>query len=258
MPISKTPIAKPIDQKPIDQIDFMPTDYVAKSQIALHKNNFVTFLRKHFGEYRTDMLIKTYGVGTSKKFKNESGYGTVFWYQDAQKRLRSGKIMLYDADSGKRVKEPYNRISWVHIDKAFKYHACLFGEHLVPDNQQKPIAIVESEKSAIIASVYLPEYLWLASGGISNLRHDTVQALKGRTVVLFPDVDGFKQWTDKAEIIAQIATVSIYQHLERQADDTDRKAKYDIADYLLRIAPPPQEYTVEYERWCIENETQEL
>ncbi len=41
----------------------------------------------------------------------------------------------------------------------------LFGEHLLPMNRGKPVAIVESEKTALVAAYYLPEYVWLASGG---------------------------------------------------------------------------------------------
>ena len=32
-------------------------------------------------------------------------------------------------------------------------------------DKTKPIALVESEKTALIASYYLPQFLWIASGG---------------------------------------------------------------------------------------------
>jgi hypothetical protein len=47
---------------------------------------------------------------------------------------------------------------------AFQLSQCLFGEHLLKDTET-PVAIVESEKTAIIASCYYPEFIWLACGG---------------------------------------------------------------------------------------------
>ena len=42
--------------------------------------------------------------------------------------------MLYDPTTGKRVKEPFNHISWVHKvikQPEFELKQCLFGEHLL-------------------------------------------------------------------------------------------------------------------------------
>ena len=80
--------------------------------------------------------------------------------------------MLYDPISGKRIKKPYNHISWVHSslkDSTFNLQQCFFGEHILQDEPLKPVAIVESEKTAIVASLYLPKFIWLAVGSINNL-----------------------------------------------------------------------------------------
>ena len=50
------------------------------------------------------------------------------------------------------------------------------------------IAIVESEKTAVIASVLMPQYIWIAAGNINGLTLDKSSALKGRSVILFPDL----------------------------------------------------------------------
>jgi hypothetical protein len=57
----------------------------------------------------------------------------------------------------------------------------LFGEHLLRD-RYKPIALVESEKTAIIASVYLPQFIWVAVGGMQNLNIDMIRVLKNYRV----------------------------------------------------------------------------
>ena len=70
--------------------------------------------------------------------------------------------MLYNPDTGKRIKEPYNHITWVHTllhKSGFNMKQCFFGEHLLAADKTCPVALVESEKTALIASYYLPQYL---------------------------------------------------------------------------------------------------
>jgi hypothetical protein len=51
------------------------------------------------------------------------------------------------------------------------------------EDRTKTVAIIESEKTAIIASVYLPQFIWFAIGSIGNLQHYRCEALRGRKVV---------------------------------------------------------------------------
>ena len=99
----------------------------------------------------------------------------------------------------------------------------------------KVVALVESEKSALIASGVYPDYVWLATGGKSQLSIDKLKALKGRTVIMFPDVDGFEYWTVKAKEVETIGCkVIVSDLLEKNATDEDRANKIDIADWLIR------------------------
>lgn len=69
--------------------------------------------------------------------------------------------MLYDSETGKRVKHPYNHITWAHSllkQKDFNLKQYFFGEHLLLKSIDKPIAVVESEKAALIASFYMPQF----------------------------------------------------------------------------------------------------
>ena len=62
----------------------------------------------------------------------------------------------------------------------------MFGEHLLSSDQQRPVALVESEKSALISSFYLPQYLWIASGGKNEaFNRDAMSVLRNRRVLLF-------------------------------------------------------------------------
>ena len=46
---------------------------------------------------------------------------------------------------------------------------------------QRTVALVESEKSALIASFYLPQYLWIATGGKNGaFNKEAMNMLKNR------------------------------------------------------------------------------
>ena len=182
--------------------------------------------------------MKDYRVGTSKHWHGSC----VFWQSDINGCVRTGKVMLYDADNGKRVKHPFNHVTWVHsLLKLpdFNLRQCFFGEHLLPMNRSKPVAIVESEKTALVAAYYLPEYVWLASGGKNGcFNADALRVLRGRQVILYPDIGATDQWRHKLSLLRDLGIeASIFNYLEEVATDDERTAGLDIADYLLQIEP---------------------
>jgi hypothetical protein len=221
--LSATPLVIP---------SFIPVELFKASLNCYHANHFVQFLQSHFGVAVTTQLIEHYYIGTSKYWNG----ACVFWQVDVAGRIRTGKVMQYSSISGKRVKEPYNHIQWVHKLLQFSDYGlkqCLFGEHLLK-NSNKPVAIVESEKSALIASVFLPDFIWLATGSLNNLTADICAVLEGRKVVLFPDLNAFDKWSVKANEFAAIAYFSVSSLLELNASAEERAKGWDIADYLLK------------------------
>lgn len=216
--------------KPISFIDKQVFD---KSLQCYESNNFIKFLISLFGSEETNKLISKYFIGTSKHWNGS----TVFWQIDINGKIRTGKIMLYNDTTGKRIKEPINCINWVHSvikQPDFNLKQCLFGEHLLHD-KTKPVAIVESEKTAIICSVYLPQFIWLAVGSLNNLNADKCYILKGRTVTLFPDLKGFEKWNNKAKELSHIAKFTISDLLERKAHEIEKIQGLDLADYLIKF-----------------------
>ena len=214
---------------------FIDSEVMLKTCTHYEQNNFFHFLCQHFGRSSSLRLMEKYHVGSAKKW----GHSTVFWQIDAEGRVHAGKIMLYHAETGHRVKDPHPLVSWVHTElrlNDFRLDQCFFGEHLLADSQ-KPVAIVESEKTAIIASFYIPEYIWLATGGKNgcfNERH--LHPLLGRNVVLFPDIGMMDEWKKRAEeMIRKGIHVVISDYLEKNATEDERQDGYDIADYLLKL-----------------------
>ena len=229
-PLQRREIAPKIIEKPISLMD---SEILKKSLKGYEANYFVTYLISLFGEVITGELISKFFIGTSKHWQG----ATVFWQIDLKGKIRTGKIMLYSPNTGKRVREPHNCITWVHTalkQQDYNLKQCLFGEHLLKD-KTKPVAIVESEKTAIIASVYLPQFIWVAVGSISNLKAERCNVLKGRNVVLFPDLDALELWSEKAKELSHITSFVVSDFLERKAPETDKLKGYDLADYLIKF-----------------------
>jgi hypothetical protein len=223
--------APTLPKKPIvvKETSYIPFD-LFQASLADHENNhFITYLLSLFDLDTVNDLIETYYIGSSKQWKG----ATMFWQMDINWQVRTGKIMLYDPTQGKRVKEPFNHFTWAHsLLKLPDYNLrqCLFGEHLLNEST-KPIAIVESEKTAIIASVYLPQYTWLACGGIQGLSADKCLKLKSKKVVLYPDLNAFEKWS----VIAKQSGFEISDLLEKHATPEERVRGLDLADYLVRF-----------------------
>lgn len=81
--------------------------------------------------------------------------------------------------------------NWQHY---FTFGRCFYGEHLW--DAAKDTMIVESEKTAVIASFFLPDYNWLATGGNHGLKYEQFAILQngytGRIINLVDnDVAGY-------------------------------------------------------------------
>lgn len=238
-----TPQVKAYKPQPVTPqpkpLSFIPVDVFKASlnYTAFETNHFIQFLINLFGIETTSELVSRYFIATSKYWNG----ATVFWQIDTHGKVRTGRVMLYSPTTGKRVKEPFNHVNWVHAVlelPEFELRQCLYGEHQLNDKttQTKPVAIVESEKTAIIASGYLPQFIWLAAGGLTGLNAGKCSILKGRTVTLFPDLNGFAKWSSRAKELSHLANFTVSNLLERKATEAEREKGFDLADYLLRYS----------------------
>ena len=74
------------------------------------QNNLIQFLKIYFSEEEIQSVIQKYRIGTSRYWAGS----TVFWQISPQNKIMAGKVMLFDVETGKRVKVPHNHIQWVH------------------------------------------------------------------------------------------------------------------------------------------------
>jgi hypothetical protein len=154
-----------------NEIDFIPMEFLHETINSPRENAFLEFLRSHFSIEAVRLAIEKYFIGTWRDRR------TVFWQIDTSNRARTGKLMAYNPQTGKRRKD--RPPSWAHaqlkksrqISERFNFKQCLFGEHLLSlASVETAVGIVESEKTAIIASIVRPEHIWVATGGCHNLR----------------------------------------------------------------------------------------
>jgi len=223
---------RPVTPQP-KPVSFIPVEVFKASLKAHETNHFVQFLVTLFGVEVASEMVSRYFIATSKHWNG----ATVFWQIDTQGKVRTGKIMLYSPTTGKRVKNLELPVYWVHKaikQPEFELKQCLFGEHLLID-KTKPCAIFESEKTAVIASVYLPQFICLAVGSLTNLNGKICSILKGRTVTLFPDLNGFDKWSSKVKELSHLANFTISDLLERKATEAERKQGFDLADSLIKF-----------------------
>lgn len=216
----------------------------AHPELNTLSNYFRPIVDAAYGLGRWDIVSQNYALGTQQEGPLKGA--AVFWQVDAHGNVHAGKEMLYDPTTGKRRKDVRSQ-SWVHYEDHhlsagdLNVQQCLFGEHLLPQRPEAPVAVVESEKTALIGAACVPTMIWVATGSLGEFKLAKLQALTGRHVVAFPDLSieskAFKQWSATAyELRGLFASVHVSDLLEAGATVESTLAGDDIADYLLRAA----------------------
>lgn len=185
---------------PKPEPSFHNLELVEASYISFQQNNFIEFLKTLFTDEQVKNAVSKYLIGTSKHWNG----ATVFWQIDQLERVHHGKIMLFNPETGKRVKDQngkgyINSVRSVLKLKDFNLNQCLFGLHLIKEMNNKTIAIVEAEKTAVLMSIFKPEYIWLSTGSKSGLKYEYLKPIKEYKIVAFPDKSEYNDWNAKAK-----------------------------------------------------------
>lgn len=195
---------------------------------------FYQFLASEFGPAAAQKAADRYLLGAVNR-------QTIFWQIDRQGKVRTGKVLTYDPETGRRVRTI--SAGWIHarmiqageLPESFRLQQCFYGEHLLQNiSASSPVSIVESEKTAVIASICRPRSNWLACGGKQNLNPEKLASLGRRPIILFPDADGYREWSALATIACEAGVkVLVSDEIELRATARDRKQKIDLADLLI-------------------------
>ena len=171
-------------------LDLDITPFLAKHS---HSSFYRFMLSLGFPTLELKRVCESYLLGCNRTS------GVIFWQTDLSGIIRTGKIMHYDTTTGKRLK--HLPPQWVHkkmnLPADWQLRQCLFGLNQLRFNNSKPIALVESEKTAVLMSLFRSEYIWLACGGKYNLRAELINEVPTDSIDIFPDCDAFNNWQDK-------------------------------------------------------------
>lgn len=257
----KPPVARIQKQKTI-YFDF---DTFKKTLSNYESNVFIKNLlsRVSFPFVRDEVtsVIELYRLGTiSKGFRAGA---ITFPFIDINQQVRTIQVKQFDErnktiDKGtdflhsmiykhhERKKTPPPK--WLQdYNSQDKKVSCLFGEHLLAKYKNNPIALVEAPKTAIYGTLYFgfPDnfnnLIWIAVYNKSSFNFDKLKVLKGRKVLVFPDLSEngttYKEWEQKASDIEkrlQNTRFIFSDLLEQLAPQKDRSNGNDIADYLIK------------------------
>ena len=169
----------------------------------------------------------------------------VFWKIDHTGIPRCAKLMTYKTDGHRdKTRNPgwlYNQDGVRQQCKPDEHTILkpLFGAHLLKRYPQAVVNIVESEKTALIMANFYgnpDKQLWLACGGIKQMNLDSMQPLidQGRTVWLWPDKDGRKEWQEVADKLGS-DKVQVYTKFFDTCWRPEDGEKADCADIIIRM-----------------------
>lgn len=242
VPIDYTPPLPRPKPLPLETLS-IPRDVVGKSMRYTQRDRFCNWLRSLPWETKEerDRIEKTlwrYCVGHWRDGR------VIFWQIDESGNVRSGKLMRYLHD-GHRDKKC--NPGWMHNQKIVReqidfehteFRSTLFGMHLVSKYPQATIHLVESEKTALICAIHFGEIeqdLFLACGGLKNLRADTLHPLidMKRNICLWPDKDGIEEWRKLLDKFNYNRVVLYTDFLDQNWCEEDGM-KADAADNIIR------------------------
>ena len=219
---------------------FIPPHYVEKSQ-SVHSNFFrfiSSLLDSYYGSKAKEVLKRLqeeYRLGATRDG------AAIFWQIDRGGKVRTGKVIQYNPEDGHRIRKGRtSAVNWIHsilkkqrvLPEEWQLSQCLFGEHLLKSNPDKVVVLVESEKSAVIGSAIFPGYVWLATGGKSQMKEEKLRVLTGRTVLLFPDADGYAEWKQRAGDM-NFCRAIVSDIIEKNATPEQKADHIDIADWII-------------------------
>ena len=122
----------------------------------------------------------------------------------------------------------------------------LFGLHIISqfdnlrfDHYQPSVAIVESERTAVILSEFYPHVIWLATVYPANFTVDQLEPLQGCEVTLFPRtdpvMDNYVAWLEIADQARRLyhLGITVSSLLEDHATEAQKSQEIDLLDFFM-------------------------
>lgn len=183
----------PTQPKAIINFNADPKVQQTQEQWRIERNALFQYLSSLFGYSNVMGAFNRYHVGVEFDF-------VYWWIVDEANNYCNAHLMAYKPDGHRNKEDNQYSEDW-HFSKMGRkgiidesrtdWKRCLFGSHLLtdPSNDGKAVMIFEAEKSALIASMWFPEYICIATQSSGNFNAVKLGSLRGREIIVMPDYD---------------------------------------------------------------------
>ena len=189
-----------------------PIRYISQeilNQASTQTDNLFIFLSELFNNVKE--AYQKYNITSINE------HTTCFWYINKEGNICHENCITY-LSNGHRDKNlrAFRRFK---ISNGYR-GKCYFGEHLLKEKNYKKVYLLEGEKSALIMSLMFPKHLFLATGGMNNLREVE------KDWILLPDHDAYNYWHSRypKQVVKWWESFPDYEVGEKD----------DIVDYYLK------------------------
>ena len=271
------PVVKPRTvEPPIEYAPFIPAQMVEATESRVTESNLFVWLSGEFGDEAAMMAMRRYRVGATKHtdgcgyraaslpYINTSGDCVdckIFHIDPATGSRKTAPALMSWTDREEKAQELRSTWALAELKKNDKPRKwCNFGDHLLQDDPTAAVCVVESEKTALVASIVYPSRLWIAVGSKNNLNPERCAPYRGREIIIYPDRDNIKDKPRKSGIgiekgwetlARELAQAGFSVRIDRTVERHHGEINDDIADIILRYRhgtqsppEPPQNRTV--------------
>lgn len=235
VPMRETKEPRKDTDRPNAPVVFVPFEHLAAGETLRDKTELFKFLCGLYDRERVAGVFRKYRVGGVSWERGT--IASAFPYINADGNCVDIHLQPYESD-GKRWKQPRRRYCqdwflrrYLKDRSGTRADWCVFGEHLLKERPDAPVGVVESEKTALIANLHEPSFIWVATGSAVNLNADRLRNAKGRDLYVFPDYDGVEQWRERCAELAKNGFNIFFCGSYIQEHATG--AKCDLADIIL-------------------------
>ena len=207
-----------------------PQEIVRATQKYSTDCNLRIFLNEKIDPVVVEGCFVEYGIGVTRDG------GTIFWQFDIDGNCRGGKIIHYGSNGHRIKSDSTPPVNWAHalmkdsLPPGWTLSQWLFGENLLAKYPNKPVGLVEAEKTAVVCAALMPGYVWLATGGRAVNLGRAEAILKSRFVIAIPDMDAHEEWGRK---FANCRNMTVSDVLFRLLPAELHGGTFDLADVLL-------------------------
>lgn len=209
----------------------------------VERTNLYKYLITLWDESDVKRVMELYKCGLFREYKTREGKRRgaggklantanciTFPSIDLNGNVHSVKGVPYPLDDHHRVKGSFP-FDWY---KGTDVTGCYFGTHLLPSFPALPVALVESEKTAIVGMLEFPSYVWIATQGKTQAKVSLCECMRNRVIHIFPDADGLQGKGNWSEFYKELKSAGYKVEMRDELISLlPAESKFDICDIII-------------------------